>query len=90
MSDSATFRAAFPCIQSAIKIHGSGDGMRIQFDIPASEMAEAVKLLAWGQRVLVVTVEPEKQVKTGGETRDVEARPKRKSEWATAEKPGAD
>lgn len=35
--------------------------MRVQLDIPASEMAEAVKLIAWGQRVLVVTVEPEDQ-----------------------------
>ena len=59
MTDAATFRAAFPPIQTAIKVHGSGDGMRIQLEIPESEMAEAVKLLAWRQRVLVVTVEPE-------------------------------
>lgn len=59
VSDSATFRAAFPSIQTALKIHGDGNGMRIQLDIPESEMAEAVKLLAWRQRVLVVTVRPE-------------------------------
>ena len=58
-SERATFRCSLPPIQSAIMAHGSGDGLRIRLDIPASEMAEAVKLIAWGQRVLVVTVEPE-------------------------------
>lgn len=53
----AVFRAAFPCIQSAIKI--GPDGCRVQLDIPESEMAEAVKLLAWRQVVLRVTVEPD-------------------------------
>ncbi len=57
--DKATFLAAFPATQSAMRIHGSGDGMRIELDIPASEMAEAVKLQLWTQRVLRVTVEPE-------------------------------
>ena len=65
MSDSATFRAAFPPIMSAIKIDGSGGGMRIQFDVPESEMAEAIKLLAWRQCVLVVTVGPEPQEEGG-------------------------
>lgn len=59
LDEIAVFRASFPCIQSAIKIHGSGDGMRIQFDIPASEMAEAVKMLAWTEQVLTVMVKPE-------------------------------
>ena len=54
-----TFLAAFPPIQSAIKITGAGDGMRIQLDIPESEMANAIELLAWRQRVLKVTVELE-------------------------------
>ena len=67
--DKATFRATFPPIQSAIKVHGSGDGMRVQLEIPASEMAEAVKLLAWGQRVLVVTVEPEEDERESGKRR---------------------
>ena len=57
--EKATFLAAFPATQSAMRIHGSGDGMRIELDIPASEMAEAVKLQLWTQRVLRVTVEPE-------------------------------
>jgi hypothetical protein len=52
-----SFLAAFPPIQSAIKITGDGNGMRIQFDIPETQMAEAVKLLAWRRRVVRVTVE---------------------------------
>jgi len=38
----------------------AGDGgMRLMIDIPESEMAEAVKLLAWRQQVLRVEVTPE-------------------------------
>ena len=59
MSDSATFLATFPPIMSAIKIDGSGGGMRIQFDVPESEMGEAVKLLMWREVGLKVTIEPE-------------------------------
>lgn len=51
--------ASLPPTQNAIAIHGSGDGLRIWLDIPASEMAEAVKVIAWGQKVLRVTIEPE-------------------------------
>ena len=63
--DRATFRAAFPPIQSAIKRSGDNSGMRIQLDIAESEMAEAVKLLAWGQQVLIVTIEPENDGEPG-------------------------
>jgi len=59
MADKVTFLAAFPSIQSAIKITGAGDGMRIQLDIPESQMGNAIELLAWRQRVLKVTVEVE-------------------------------
>jgi hypothetical protein len=35
-------------------IKTGGDGMRVQFDVPESDMSEAVKLLAMrGQRLLV-------------------------------------
>lgn len=61
MDDSARFRASFPAIMSAIKICGDGTGMRIQLDVPESEMPEALKLLMWRERVLVVTVEPESE-----------------------------
>ena len=63
MSDSCTFLASFPQIQSAIKTHGGGDGMRIQLDIPESEMANALELLTMRQAVLKVTVEVEKDRK---------------------------
>lgn len=59
MSDeSATLKATFPAIQSAIKVYGDASGMRVQLEIPESEMAEAVKLLAWRAQVFKVTVEP--------------------------------
>ena len=55
MSDlTATFRASVPPIMSGIKT--GGDGMRVQFDIPESDMGEAVKLLAMRGMVLRVTV----------------------------------
>lgn len=50
-----TFLASFPPIQSAIKVAGDG-GMRIQLDIPESEMATAVKLLGFRDVLLQVTV----------------------------------
>ena len=59
MTDIATFRAAFPAIQSAIKVYGDRQGMRIQLDIPESEMGEALQMLMWREMVLKVTVEPE-------------------------------
>ena len=52
----ATFRAAFPPIQSAIKIYGNGDGMRFQLDVPETEMDEGVKLLGMRGVVLKVSV----------------------------------
>ena len=57
MAESVTFRAAFPSIQSAIKVYGDKQGMRIQLDIPESEMANALQLLVWRECVLKVTVE---------------------------------
>lgn len=62
------FRASFPTIQTAINITGNGDGMRIQLDIPESEMAEAVKLLMLRQVVLRVTVEQDEPDRIGGTT----------------------
>ena len=57
MTDKATFRATFPPIQSAIKIYGDESGMRIQLEVPESEMVEAAKLLLMRGKVLLVTVE---------------------------------
>ena len=59
MSEAVTFRAAFPSIQSAIKVYGDLQGMRIQLDIPESEMADALQLLMWREQVLRITVEPD-------------------------------
>ena len=58
MSEAATFLATLPPILSALRFSGDG-GLRVMFDVPESEMAEAVKLLAWRQQVLRVTVEPD-------------------------------
>ena len=50
-----SFLASFPPIQSAIKV--GQDGMRIQLDIPESEMANAVELLGLRDCVLSVEIE---------------------------------
>lgn len=67
MSDKPiTFLASFPAIQSAIKVGDSG--MRLQLDVPESEMANAVELLAMRNVVLKVTVEvAEKPEEAAGE-----------------------
>lgn len=57
-TDEATFRAVFPDIQTAIKIAGGGNGMRIQLDIPEIELHKALPLLNWRQRELVITISP--------------------------------
>jgi len=56
-----SFLASFPPIQSAIKITGNGDGMRIQLDIPETEMANSIELLALRGRVVLVTIEKQKE-----------------------------
>jgi hypothetical protein len=58
-----TFKASMPPIQSAVKISGNGDGMRIQLDIPETEMGNAVQLLAMREKVLKVTIEVEERGK---------------------------
>ena len=54
MLDTATFRASFPPIMSAIRT--GSDGMRIQLDIPEVDMGEAVKLLTMRGKRLRVTI----------------------------------
>ena len=49
------FLASFPPIQGAIK--RGQDGMRIQLDIPESEMANAVELIGMMNAVLKISVE---------------------------------
>ena len=83
MTDRAEFLASFPCIQSAIKVYGDEQGMRVQIDIPESEMGEALKLLQWRGVVLKVTVEPESRDCKTVENNALETRPKRKPKWET-------
>lgn len=59
------FLAAFPPIQSAIKI--GQDGMRIQLDIPETEMENAIALIALRDVVLRVTVEVDDAQVIGGQ-----------------------
>jgi hypothetical protein len=56
MSDEIRFLATFPPIQSAIKVDGSGGGMRIQLDIPESEIGQATLLLGMREQILDITV----------------------------------
>ena len=60
MPDTATFRATLPPILSAIRMAGDG-GMRVMFDVPESDMAEALKILMWRDKVMTVTVGPERR-----------------------------
>lgn len=55
--NSITFLASFPPIGSAIKVSGDGGGMRLQLDVPETELVNAALLLAWRQKRLRVTVE---------------------------------
>ena len=51
------FLASLPPIQSAIKV--GQDGMRIQLDVPESEMANAIGIMAMRNVALRVRVEPD-------------------------------
>lgn len=51
------FLAAFPDIQSAIKVNGGGNGARITLDIPETELPAIARLLLMRGRVLRITVE---------------------------------
>lgn len=57
MTDKVEFLATFPPIMSAIKVTGNDDGMRIQLDIPESEVGNAARLLLMRKEVLQVTIE---------------------------------
>ena len=61
--------ATFPPIQSAIKIYGNGDGMRVQLEIPKSEMSKAVYLLGMTETIMRVTFESESLTVLDDETK---------------------
>lgn len=50
------FKATFPAIQTAIKVTGDGSGMRIQLDIPETEVANALGLMVMRESVLEITI----------------------------------
>jgi hypothetical protein len=58
-TEAVTFLASMPDVLSQMKI--GKDGMRIQLDVPESELAAALRLVMWRDRVLRITVEPEGQ-----------------------------
>ena len=58
MPEKITFIASFPAIQSAIKITGDGNGMRIQLDIPEIDVINALHVIAMRQQAFRVTIEP--------------------------------
>ena len=69
MADKAEFLASFPAIQSAIKVYGDRQGMRIQLDIPESEMAEALKVLMWREQALRIVIGPAEDCRPGTDKR---------------------
>lgn len=71
----ADFLASFPMIQSAIKVSGDG-GMRIQLDIPESQLGNALGVVAWRNVVLRVKIWPVANETIGnGEHRTVSRHP---------------
>lgn len=58
MTDTITFLASLPPIDSAITFDGRGDGARIKLDIPATDTGAAVLLQVHGAgQLLKVTIE---------------------------------
>lgn len=62
VSEQVTFLATLPDIQSAIKITGTCNGMRVQLEVPESEMGQAIHLLKWRGQVIEITA----ALSTGG------------------------
>ena len=54
-----SFLASLPPIQSAIQIHGAGDGFLVKFDVPLSDRMEMMKLACCDNQTFRVTVEVE-------------------------------
>ena len=61
LSEPITFLASFPPVQGAIRISGNGDGLRLQLDVPESEVPSAIRLLMLRDKAFRVTVEAEEQ-----------------------------
>lgn len=63
-----TFRASIPPLQSAINIHGSGDGVRIKIDIPQQDLDPAMAFIRQCQgksfRLVVVRDDDEGEIRS--------------------------
>lgn len=57
MAEVIEFRASLPPLQSAITLDGHGDGGRVKLDVPRSDVAALLRLQAWAECELVVTIE---------------------------------
>ena len=55
---SISFTAILPDVQAAIKISGTG-GIRLQLDIPESELPEAIKMVTMKGKAFRVIIEDE-------------------------------
>ncbi len=64
MGESITFLASIAPLQSGMMVDGAGNGMRLKIDVPESEMPVAVRLLAWRQKRLRITIVPDDDAMT--------------------------
>jgi len=51
------FYASLPPLQSAISLDGRGDGGRVKIDVPRSDVEALLRLQAWADCLLRVTIE---------------------------------
>ena len=57
MAKTIKFKCTVSPLVSAIKVTGDGSGMRILFDIPETELANALGILTMRESVLEVTID---------------------------------
>jgi hypothetical protein len=69
-----TFRASIPQIMSAIRT--GGDGMRVTFDVPETDMPQALHLVAMRSMVLTVTVKAGDEIEAKAKKERKEAKAK--------------
>ncbi len=86
--DEARFLASFPQIMSAIRL--VPDGMRIQIEIPESELDNAAPILAWRAEVLEITVRRTVQSMEQHGRTQMAKRGVPKSQWAPSQEPSPD
>lgn len=89
MSDDAlTFDAIVAKVQTLVD-----NGLRVTLDLPEHEILSVAMLMTYKREAAPLRVSvraiPVKQTRTESDA-TVSKRPKRKSQWASTEKPGAD